>query len=125
MASAPDLKSTDEEDQKDDREDDGICYFSEYGDTGDEEKPRGVYEVTPKLASGSTTRATKPRPVPAPNVRACSKSSPRRLKSKRLKSPGDTPGREVVVRQNATELMDEDVPRWVVEAAEPRKELLF
>ncbi len=89
---------------------------------------RGVYEVTPKLDSGSTT-PTKPRPVPAPNVRACSKSSPRRPKIKRLKSPsaGDTPGREVVVRQNATELMDEleGVMRWVVTvaAAEPRKEL--
>ncbi len=88
-------------------------------------KPRGVYEVTPKLDSGSTT-PTKPRPVPAPNVRACSKSSPRRPKIKRLKSPsesaGDTPGREVVVRQNATELMDEGVMtrRWVVAAAEPR-----
>ncbi len=85
-----------------------------------------MYEVTPKLDSGSTS-PTKPRPVPAPNVRACSKSSPRRLKSnlKRLKSPGDTPGREVVVRQNATELIDEDVIRWAIAAADPRKELLF
>ncbi len=49
-------------------------------------------------------------------------------KFKRIKSPsGDTPGREVVVRhwQNATDLMDEEVHRWVVAAAEPRKELLF
>jgi hypothetical protein len=97
---------------------------AEYGQSEDEEKLRGVYEVTPKLDSGSTT-PTKPRPVPAPNVQACSKSSPRRLTSKRLKSPGDTPGGEVVVRQNATELMDEEVQRWVVAAAEPRKELLF
>ena len=81
-------------------------------------------EVTPKLASGSTT-PTKPRPVPAPNVRACSKSSPRRLKSKRLKSPGDTPGREVAVRQNAADLMDEEVARWAVAAAEPKKELFY
>ena len=123
-ASAPDPKSTDEEDQEDDREDEGICYFSEYGDTEDERKPGGVYEVTPKLDSGSVT-PTKPRPVPAPNVRACSKTPPRRSKIKRLKSPGDTPGREVVVRQNATELMDEDVMRWVVAAAESRKELVF
>ena len=83
-----------------------------------------MYEVTPKLDSGGTT-PTKPRPVPAPNVRACSKSSPRRPKIKRLKSPGDTPGREVVVRQNATDLMDEEVERWVVAAAESRKELVF
>jgi hypothetical protein len=81
--------------------------------------------VTPKLDSGSTT-PTKPRPVPAPNVRACSKTPPRRSKIKRLKSPsGETPGREVVVRQNATDLMDEEVHRWVVAAAKPRKELLF
>ena len=82
--------------------------------TSSEEEPDSeeVLEVTPKLDSGSTT-PTKPRSVPAPNVRACSKSSPsvtpRKPKIKRLKSPGDTPGREVVVRQNATELMDEDV----------------
>ncbi len=81
--------------------------------------------MTPKLDSGSTT-PTKPRPVPAPNVRACSKTPPRRSKIKRLKSPsGETPGREVVVRQNATDLMDEEVHRWVVAAAKPRKELLF
>ena len=103
----------------------GVCYFSEYGGTDDEQKPGGVYEVTPKLDSGSTT-PTKPRLVPAPNVRACSKSSPRRLKSKRLKSPpGDTPSRAVVVRQNATEPMDEDVIGWAIAAADPRKELLF
>ena len=80
--------------------------------------------MTPQLDSGGTT-PTKPRSVPAPNVRACSKSSPRRTKSKRPKSPGDTPGRAVVVRQNATDLMDEDVLRWAVAAAESRKELLF
>ncbi len=81
-------------------------------------------EVTTKLDSGSTT-PTKPRSVPAPNVRACSKSSPRRTKSKRPKTPGDTPGRDVAVRQHATDLMDEEVERWVVAAAEPKKELLF
>ncbi len=123
-------ESTDEEDDRAEEEKLGVCYFSAYGQSEDEEQPRGVYEVTPKLDSGGTT-PTKPRPVPAPNVRACSKSSPsvtpRKPKIKRLKSPGDTPGREVVVtrRQNATELMDEDVMRWVVAAAESRKELVF
>jgi hypothetical protein len=92
--------------------------------TSSEEEPEEVLEVTPKLDSGSTT-PTKPRSVPAPNVRACSKSSPRRPKIKRLKSPGDTPGRAAVVRQNATDLMDEEVERWVVAAAEPKKELFF
>jgi hypothetical protein len=89
------------------------------------EKPEGVYEVTPKLDSGSAT-PTKPRPVPAPNVRACSKSSPKRPKIKRLESPSrETPGREAVVRQNATDLMDEEVQRWAVAAADHRKELFF
>ncbi len=37
----------------------------------------------------------------------------------------DTPGRAAAVRQNATDLMDEEVHRWAVTAAEPRKELLF
>jgi len=122
-------ESTDEEDDRAEEEKlESVCYFSAYGQSEDEEQPRGVYEVTPKLDSGSTT-PTKPRPVPAPNVRACSKSSPsvtpRKPKIKRLKSPGDTPGREVVVRQNATDLMYEEVERWVVAAAEPKKELLF
>ncbi len=37
------------------------------------------------------------------------------MKIKRLKSPsGDIPGREAVVRQNAADLMDEEVPRWAV-----------
>jgi hypothetical protein len=122
-------ESTDEEDDRAEEEKlESVCYFSAYGQSEDEEQPRGVYEVTPKLDSGGTT-PTKPRPVPAPNVRACSKSSPsvtpRKPKIKRLKSPGGTPGREVVVRQNATELMDEDVMRWVVDAAESRKELVF
>ncbi len=122
---------------KEEEKSEGVCHFSEYEShgegspaeseedgTGSEEEPEDVLEVTPKLDSGSTT-PTKPRPVPAPNVRACSKSSPRRPKIKRLKSPGDTPGREVVVRQNATDLMDEEVQRWVVAAAEPKKELFF
>ena len=97
---------------------------SEEDGTGSEEEPEGVLEVTPQLDSGGTT-PIKLRSAPAPNVRACSKSSPRRLKTKRLKSPGDTPGREVVVRQNATDKMDEEVERWVVAAAEPtgKKEL--
>ncbi len=82
-------------------------------------------EVTPQLDSGGTT-PIKPRSVPVPNIRACGKSPPKRFKIRRLKSPsGDTPGREVVVRQNATELMDEDVLRWAVAAAEPKKELFF
>ena len=123
-ASDPKSESTDEDDDR------SVCHFSVYGQSEDEEQPRGVYEVTPKLDSDSTTpTGTKPRPVPAPNVRACSKSSPsvtpRKPKVKRLKSPGDTPVREVVVRQNATEQMDEDVMRWVVAAAESRKELVF
>ena len=124
--SDPESESTDEEDARAGGVSDGVCHFSEYGATDDEKQPGGVYEVTPKLDSGSTT-PTKPRLVPAPNVRACSKSSPRRPKitGKRLKSPGDTPSRAVVVRQNATEPVDEYVMMWAIAAVDPRKELLF
>ncbi len=107
-------------------EEDGTSSEAEPEGVGSEETPEGVLEVTPQLDSGGTT-PIKLRSAPAPNVlvRACSKSSPRRLKTKRSKSPGDTPGREVVVRQNATDKMDEEVERWVVAAAEPtgKKEL--
>jgi hypothetical protein len=97
----------------------GHCYFSEYdGEEDEEEDEEGVFEVTPKLDSGGTTPTKPRRPVPAPNVRACSKSPPKRPKIKRLKS-----GREAVVRQNAADLMDEEVQRWAVAAADPRKEL--
>ena len=75
-ASDPKPESTDEEDDREEEMRLGVCYFSEYGQSADEESPRGVYEVD----SGSTT-PTKSRPVPAPNVRACSKSSPRRTTS--------------------------------------------
>ncbi len=92
---------------------------------GSEEKLEGVLEVTPQLDSGGTT-PIKLRSVPVPNIRVCGKSPPKRLKIKRIKSPsGETPDREVVARQNATDLMDEDVKRWVVAADEPRKELFF
>jgi hypothetical protein len=80
--SDPKSESTDEEDDREEEMRLGVCYFSEYGETEDEEKPGGVYEVTPKLDCGSTI-PTKPRPVPAPNVRACSKSPPKRSKIKR------------------------------------------
>jgi len=107
-------------------EDEGHCHFSD-GVEEDEEEPEpaeDVLQVSTRPDSGGTT-PTKPRPVPVPNVRACSKSSPRKIKIKRLKSPsGDTPGREAVVRQNAVDLMDEEIQRWAV-AAEPRKELCF
>ena len=53
--SDPESESTDEEDDRDEEERLGVCYFSEYGGTDDEQKPGGVYEVTPKLDSGSTT----------------------------------------------------------------------
>ncbi len=90
-----------------------------------------MLQMTPQLDSGGTTPTKPPdRPVPVPNVRACSKSPPKRIKInlKRLKSrspSGDTPGREAVVRQNAADLMDEEVQRWAVAAAEPRKELFY
>jgi hypothetical protein len=92
MASAPDLKSTDEEDQKDDREDDEICYFSEYGDTGDEEKPRGVYEVTPKLASGSTTRGHQAPASPSPECTSVQQELPEEAQEQETKVARGHPG---------------------------------
>jgi hypothetical protein len=89
-----------------------------------EKEPEGVLQVTPQLASGDTIPTKIPPAVV--NVRACSKSPP--AKTKRAKSPGDTPGRDEVLRQNAADRMsgvDADVARWAVAAAEPRKELLF
>jgi hypothetical protein len=52
------------------------------------------------------------------------------VKVKRQKPPGDTPSREAVLTQNAApdDLMPaayEEVSRWVVGAAESRKELTF
>ncbi len=74
-------------------------------------------EVTPKLDSGSTT-PTKPRLVPAPNVRACGKSPPKRSKIKRLKSPsGDTPGREAVLKltpgRSASDYPTQATEKWL------------
>ena len=77
--SDPTSESTDEEDDREEEERLEVCYYSEYGGTDDEQKPGGVYEVTPKLDSGGTTPA-KPRSVPVPNIRACGKSPPKRLK---------------------------------------------
>ena len=103
------------------------CHFSD-GEEEDEVEPEGVLQVTTRLDSGGTT-PKKVRPVPVPNIRACSKSPPVKIKSKRHISPGDTPGREVVVRQNAAlddrmAEVDADI-LGLVQAAEsdPRKEL--
>ena len=111
--------------------DDGVsdhCHFSD-GEEEDEVEPEGVLQVTTRLDSGGTTHK-KVRPVPVPNIRACSKSPPVKFKIKRHISPGDTPGREVVVRQNAAlddrmAEIDEDILRLVRAAEpEPRKELV-
>ena len=55
-----------------------------------EQEPEGVLQVTPQLASGGNTPT---------------KSQPAAVKIKRVKSPGGTPGREEVLRQNAMILM--------------------
>jgi hypothetical protein len=41
--SDPKSESTDEEDDREEEERLGVCYFSAYGETEDEEKPGGVY----------------------------------------------------------------------------------
>ena len=116
----PDSKSKTEEEEEQWEDE---VHFS-HGEEEDEEKPEGVWHVTPRLDSGGTTPVKIP---PAPAVRAGFKSPPAKTKIKRHKSPGDTPGREAVVRQNAAPddrmaAVDEDVWRWAG-AAEPRKEL--
>ena len=130
-APQPDSKSETDEEEGEEK-DDGVsdyCHFSD-GEEEDEVEPEGVLQVTTRLDSGGTT-PKKVRPVPVPNIRACSKSPPVKFKIKRHISPGDTPGREVVVRQNAAlddrmAEIDEDILRLVRAAEpEPRKELVF
>ena len=94
-----------------------------------EPQAEGVLQVTTRPDSGGAT-PTKTPPGTL-NVGACSKSPPVKIKRQPEKSPlaRDTPSREAVLRQNvAHDLMssvDEEVSRWVVGAAEPRKELIF
>ena len=64
-----------------------------------EEEPEDVLQVTVQLSSGGPTPNNLKVPPAVANVRACSKSPP--AKTKRVKSPGDTPGREEELRQNA------------------------
>ena len=137
-----DLKSeTEEEDEQDEEgsrrskmrksaEVESHCHFSPLGSDGegeDDEEPEDVFQVTTQLDSGGTT----PRKIqPVWNVRACSKSPPVKFRSTRQRSPGDTPGREAVVRQAAAmDGMDDEVfgwtAQWQLAAVEPRKELFF
>ena len=60
-----------------------------------EQEPEGVLQVTPQLASGGNTPT---------------KSQPAAVKIKRVKSPGGTPGREEVLRQNAILMLCQ---RWM------------
>ena len=125
LVPAPQLESKSEDGVSD------YCHFSD-GEEEDELELEleDVLQVTTRLDSGGTT-PKKVRPVPVPNIRACSKSPPVKFKIKRHISPGDTPGREVVVRQNAAlddrmAEIDEDILRLVRAAEpEPRKELVF
>ena len=92
-----------------------------------QKEPEGVtvLQVTPQLASAGTTPTKIPPAVV--NVRTSMLEEPP-AKTKRPKSPGDTPSRDEVLRQNTADRMsavDADVERWAVAATEPRKELLF
>jgi hypothetical protein len=81
-------------------------------------------------AAGLDSGGTTPTKIPPEilNARACSKRPPAKIKKQ--KPPGDTPGREAVLRQNAARALSldgrmaavhEDIWRWAG-AAEPRKE---
>jgi hypothetical protein len=85
-----------------------------------EQKQEEMLQVTVKLASGGPT-PTKP-PPPVVNVRACSKSPP--VRSTRVRSPGDTPSRDEVLRQNAADPMagvDADAAKWAVVVSRPKE----
>ena len=76
--------------------------------------------MTVKLASGGPPPTQPPPPVV--NVRACSKSPP--VRSTRVRSPGDTPSRDEVLRQNAADPMagvDADAAKWAVVVARPKE----
>ena len=86
-----------------------------------EEEPEDVLQVTVQLSSGGPTPAKVPPAVA--NVRACSKSPPP-AKPMRVRSPGDTPVREEVLRQNATDRMpgvEDDAAKWAVVVAVPKE----
>ena len=119
----PDSKSETEEEEEQGEDEVHFSHGEEESSESEAaEEPEGVWQVTPQLDSGGTTPAKIP---PVPNIRACSKSPPKKLKIKRQISPRDTPGREAVARQNAApdDLMDEEVSRWQMAAVEPRKKL--
>ena len=85
--------------------------------------------MTPQLASGGTT-PKKPEIQPVRKIRTCFRSPQLKIRTKRQISPGDTPGREEVVRHEAApDGMDEEIvgwsTQWQLAAVEPRKELFF
>ncbi len=85
----------------------------------DEQKPeaRDVLQVAPQLATPAKF------PPAALDVKACSKSPP--AKAMRVRSPGDTPSRDEVLRQNAADRMagvEDDAAKWAVVVAVPRPE---
>ena len=78
-----------------------------------EQEPEGVLQVTPQLASGGNTPT---------------KSQPEAVKGRGVLSPGGTPVREEVLRQNAIaddamSEVDAEVSSGVVAEAAPRKGL--
>ena len=79
----------------------------------DEQKPEDVWQVAPQLAT-----AAKLSPAVL-DVKAGSKSPP--VKSTRVRSPGDTPGRDEVLRQNAADRMEDDAAKWAMVVALPKE----
>ena len=81
------------------------------GGTEGEQKPEGVWQVAPQLA----TPAKLPPAVldPGPMV-----------KTTRGRSPGDTPSRDEVLRQNAADRMEDELDaalKWAVVVAVPKE----
>ena len=81
-----------------------------------EQKPEDVWQVAPQLATPAKL------PPAVLDVEACSKTPP--VKTTRVRSPGDTPSRAEVLRQNAADRMagmEDDTTKWAVVVAVPKE----
>jgi hypothetical protein len=79
----------------------------------DAQETEAVLQVAPQLATPTKV------PPAVLDVKACSKSPP--AKPTRVRSPGDTPSRDEVLRQNASDRMsvEDDEVQWLTIMTEP------
>ena len=82
------------------------------------QETEAVLQVAPQLATPTATPTKVPPEVLG--VKACSKSPP--AKPTRVRSPGDTPSRDEVLRQNASDRMsgmEGDEVQWLTIMTKP------